>query len=67
MSAPDEEQAVCIINRMAVCLNEWRDVRYVLAIQLPDGGYAIGSRCSDRNKLTLVSCLLDQVLESPEG
>lgn len=66
MSAPSEEQVIQLLERVAVTFNEWDVARYVLSVQLPDGGFVTASRCPDRDKLVLVRCLMEQVLERPQ-
>lgn len=66
MSAPTEEQSEQLLVRLANTLNEWDDARYILSVQLPDGGFVTASRCSDRDKLVLIRCLMEQVLERPQ-
>lgn len=66
MSAPTEKQSEQLLVRFATMLNEWDDAKYVLSVQLPDGGFVTASRCSDRDKLILMRCLMEQVLERPQ-
>lgn len=67
MSTPSEDQVIQLAQRFATILNEWDDSRYVLAIHFPDGGFVTAARCSDRQKIVLIRCLIEEILELPKS